>query len=133
MGCKRKGASFANEKELRAKVKKILEAHPVKPSLVHGDLWSGNMAYTKEEGEYVIFDPATYFGDREVDLAMTKLFGIQSAAYYEAYDEEYPLQKDGFKIRETIYNLYHILNHYVLFGGGYLSQAKGMIAQILKS
>lgn len=126
---KREGANFPEEGELRKKVKQLLSQHTVVPSLVHGDLWSGNSAYTKD-GSPVIFDPATYYGDREVDIAMTKLFGAQSRAFYDTYNKEWPLE-DGYEIRETIYNLYHILNHFVLFGGGYLSSAKRMIAQIL--
>ena len=129
------GATFSNEikTELREKVKIILELHSnCKPSLVHGDLWSGNQAYTSS-GEYVIYDPASYYADREVDLAMTKLFGLQSSQFYDAYEEEYPLNDvEHYEIRTTIYNLYHILNHYVLFGGGYLSTAHNMIGKILK-
>ena len=130
---KRDGATFSNERELREKVKKILELHVnCKPSLVHGDLWSGNQAYTND-GDCVIFDPATYYGDREVDIAMTKLFGMQSTKFYQAYEEEYPFtDPEHFEIRTTIYNLYHVLNHYVLFGGGYLSSAHSMIGKILK-
>jgi fructosamine-3-kinase len=128
---KRKGAKFEEEVELREKVKELLHQHTVVPSLVHGDLWSGNSAYT-QDGNPVIFDPATYYGDREVDIAMTKLFGFQSREFYETYNKEWPLE-EGYELRETIYNLYHILNHYVLFGGGYLSKAKSMITRILDS
>ena len=67
---------------------------------------------------------------REVDLAMTKLFGSQSNKFYEAYNEEFPLP-EGFQLRETVYNLYHILNHYVLFGSGYIGQAQQMIGKIM--
>lgn len=63
---------------------------------------------------------------------MTKLFGSNPKSFYETYNIEYPLP-DGYEIRETIYNLYHILNHYVLFGGGYLSQAQSMMGKILKA
>jgi len=98
-------------------------------SLLHGDLWSGNHAYT-HNGEPVIFDPAVYYGDREADLAMTELFGGFGSEFYAAYEDHYPLDAD-YRVRKTLYNLYHILNHLNLFGGGYLSQAQGMIDSLL--
>lgn len=99
------------------------------PSLLHGDLWSGNYGYLRD-GRPVIFDPAVYYGDRETDLAMTELFGGFPAAFYSAYQAAYPLD-DGYAVRKTLYKLYHILNHYNLFGGGYLLQAESMLAQLL--
>jgi fructosamine-3-kinase len=78
----------------------------------------------------VIYDPAVYFGDRETDLAMTELFGGFSPTFYAAYNEAWPLDA-GYATRKTLYNLYHILNHFNLFGGGYLSQAQGMIDRLL--
>ena len=125
---RRKGGHFPQEKELLEAIPELL-AHKVQPSLVHGDLWGGNAGCTLS-GEPVIFDPATYFGDREVDIAMTELFGGFSAAFYRGYNEVWELDK-GYEQRKTLYNLYHILNHFNLFGGGYLSQANRMIAQIL--
>jgi len=98
-------------------------------SLLHGDLWSGNYAWTRE-GEPVIFDPAVYFGDREADLAMTELFGGFGRGFYAAYREAWPLD-EGYAVRKTLYNLYHVLNHLNLFGGGYHSQAQGMIDRLL--
>jgi fructosamine-3-kinase len=98
------------------------------PSMVHGDLWSGNAAFTGDR-EPVIFDPALYFGDREVDIAMTELFGGFPAQFYQAYDRAFPLDP-GYKKRKTIYNLYHILNHFNLFGGSYGQQANRAIEQI---
>ena len=99
------------------------------PSVLHGDLWSGNAAFTAE-GEPVIFDPAVYYGDREADLAMTELFGGFPARFYAAYREAWPLDP-GYGVRRTLYNLYHILNHFNLFGGGYASQAQRMTEQLL--
>lgn len=99
------------------------------PSLLHGDLWSGNYAVTRA-GRPVIFDPAVYFGDREADVAMTELFGGFPAAFYAAYQEAYPLDP-GYAVRKTLYNLYHILNHFNLFGGGYLRQAHDMMDRLL--
>ncbi|MEQ1527718.1 MAG: fructosamine kinase family protein [Methylococcales bacterium] len=98
-------------------------------SLLHGDLWGGNSA-VDQQGRPVIFDPACYFGDREADLAMTELFGGFSADFYAAYNEFYALPP-GYNIRKTLYNLYHILNHLNLFGGGYLRQAENMLALLL--
>jgi len=130
--CKRDGAEFGKkETQVRDKVISILEKHKFEgPSLVHGDLWSGNQA-TLSNGEPVIFDPAIYYGDPEVDIAMTFLFGANGKKFYESYYNEMGGQKEGFEIRQTIYNLYHILNHYVLFGGGYLQQSYNMIDKIL--
>ncbi|MBI1285436.1 MAG: phosphotransferase [Thiobacillus sp.] len=102
--------------------------HPA-PSLLHGDLWGGNHAYLRD-GTPVIFDPAVYFGDRECDLAMSELFGGFAPAFHAAYREAWPLDA-GFAARKTLYNLYHILNHANLFGGGYAAQAARMTAQLL--
>lgn len=99
------------------------------PSLLHGDLWSGNSAVTAT-GQPVIFDPAVYFGDRETDLAMTELFGGFPAVFYAAYQEAYPLDP-GYATRKILYNLYHVLNHFNLFGGGYLRQALDMTNRLL--
>lgn len=99
------------------------------PSLLHGDLWSGNYAIMTS-GLPVIFDPAVYYGDREADLAMTELFGGFNQNFYQAYNEAWPLDA-GYPARKTLYNLYHILNHYNLFGGGYGNQAENMLDQLL--
>ena len=81
-------------------------------------------------GEPVIFDPAVYCGDREADIAMTELFGGFPATFYAAYRASWPLDH-GYEVRRDLYNLYHVLNHLNLFGGGYLRQAQGMIAGLL--
>lgn len=75
------------------------------------------------------------YGDREVDIAMTFLFGSNSASFYSKYEDCWPSPSPspGFELRKTVYNLYHILNHYVLFGGGYLTQAQMMMGTILKA
>ena len=99
-------------------------------SLLHGDLWSGNYAFS-QKGEAVIFDPAVYYGDREADIAMTELFGGFSPAFYDAYQQAWPLDA-GYAVRKTLYNLYHILNHFNMFGGGYEVQAEGMIERLLQ-
>ncbi len=101
----------------------------VLPSLLHGDLWGGNWA-VDERGAPVLFDPAVYFGDREADIAMTRLFGGFGANFYAAYHASWPLA-DGAENRVALYNLYHVLNHLNLFGGGYLGQAISSIDRLL--
>ena len=94
----------------------LMPRHPV-ASLVHGDLWGGNFM-TLESGQIALIDPAVYFGHREVDLAMTELFGGFRKEFYESYWEEWPVE-DGYTERKELYNLYHLLNHLNLFGGSY--------------
>ena len=115
---------------------KLMEALPTffdgytpQPSLLHGDLWSGNHAFLAD-GTPTIFDPAAYYGDRECDLAMTELFGGYPANFYAAYRAAYPLDA-GYATRRDLYNLYHILNHANLFGGGYAPQAEQMMRGLL--
>jgi fructosamine-3-kinase len=98
-------------------------------SLLHGDLWAGNSGFDESE-EPVIFDPACYYGDRETDLAMTELFGGFTADFYTSYNELFPLDA-GYQSRKPLYNLYHILNHFNLFGGHYALQAERMMEQLL--
>lgn len=98
-------------------------------SLLHGDLWGGNHAFLAD-GAPVIFDPAPYYGDRECDIAMTELFGGYPADFYAAYRTAYPLDT-GYAMRRNLYNLYHILNHANLFGGGYAKQAEQMMQGLL--
>lgn len=107
----------------------LFEGYRPLPSLLHGDLWSGNHGYT-EQGKPVLFDPAVYYGDRETDLAMTELFGGFGADFYAAYQAAWPLAP-GYANRKTLYNLYHVLNHYTLFGGGYAGQAEQMMQRLL--
>ncbi len=125
----RRGGHFPAQEDVLAAVPTLLAGHSVRPALVHGDLWSGNAAVT-EAGEPVILDPAPYYGDREVDIAMTELFGRFPQSFYEGYSATFPLEA-GYGTRKTLYNLYHILNHFNLFGGGYGSQANRMIDQLL--
>ncbi|MGD1918943.1 MAG: fructosamine kinase family protein, partial [Pleurocapsa sp.] len=107
---------------------KLIDRQP-EASIVHGDLWSGNAAIASD-GTPIIFDPATYYGDRETDLAMTELFGGFPAAFYRGYSEAWQLDR-GYQQRKSIYNLYHVLNHFNLFGGGYGNQALRIIQQII--
>ena len=99
------------------------------PSLLHGDLWGGNHAFDDNENP-VIFDPAVYYGDREADIAMTELFGGFDAGFYLHYNDCFKLD-EGYAVRKTLYNLYHALNHYNLFGGGSASQAANMTRRLL--
>lgn len=99
------------------------------PSLLHGDLWGGNHGYLAD-GAPVIFDPAAYYGDRECDIAMTELFGGYGADFYAAYRASWPLDA-GYAVRRELYNLYHILNHANLFGGGYVRQAEQSMRALL--
>ncbi|MDD5322705.1 MAG: fructosamine kinase family protein [Methylococcales bacterium] len=107
----------------------LFDSYLPQPSLLHGDLWAGNAAVDKQ-GCPLVFDPACYYGDREADLAMTELFGGFSQDFYAAYQAVWPLDK-GYAVRKTFYNLYHILNHLNLFGGGYLRQAESMLTMLL--
>tara|TARA_R110002126_G_scaffold37614_2_gene113176 strand:+ start:5212 stop:6069 length:858 start_codon:yes stop_codon:yes gene_type:complete len=95
------------------------------PALLHGDLWSGNYMFTKN-GCASIYDPAVYYGHREMDIAMTRLFGGFSKDFYDGYNSEYPIA-DGFEERIELCNLYPILVHANLFGGGYVNQAIGIL------
>ncbi len=115
--------------QLLARFEGLFVAYRPAPALLHGDLWSGNAGCTVD-GEPVIFDPACYYGDREADLAMTELFGGFPERFYAAYQEALPLDV-GYPQRRTLYNLYHILNHLNLFGGGYRVQAGHMIDWLL--
>jgi len=101
----------------------------VTPALLHGDLWQGNYGFN-DEGEPVIYDPACYFGDHEADLAMMELFGHPGEAFFTAYHQHFPIHS-GYPIRKRLYNLYHIMNHANLFGGGYASQAHAMMVSLL--
>ena len=115
--------------KVKEKIKTELLNHKPINALVHGDLWSGNAGIDKS-GKGVIFDPASWWADNEVDIAMTKLFGGFRKEFYEEYHKIFPI-KNGFEKRIIIYNFYHILNHANMFGGGYLKQVKDYVKAIL--
>ena len=115
--------------KVKEKIKSELLDHKPINALVHGDLWSGNAGMDKS-GKGVIFDPASWWADNEVDIAMTKLFGGFRKEFYEEYHRIFPI-KNGFEKRIIIYNFYHILNHANMFGGGYLKQVKDYVKAIL--
>lgn len=125
----RKGQRFPGNSDLLKNLAAFFDGYSPHPSLLHGDLWGGN-ASSDKQGTPFLYDPASYYGDRETDLAFTYMFGGFPNAFYQAYDAVYPLDP-GFKIRKILYNLYHELNHYNLFGGGYASSAQSSIQQLL--
>ncbi len=104
------------------------EHYDPEPSLLHGDLWGGNWASCA--GSPVIFDPAVYYGDRETDLAMTRLFGGFGRGFYAAYEASWPLET-GHRERLHLYQLYHVLNHLNLFGSGYHGRAMALMRELL--
>lgn len=115
-------------RRLLERLPSLFEGYEPSASLLHGDLWGGNWA--SSGGEPVIFDPAVYYGDRETDLAMTRLFGGFGRAFYDAYEAAWPLAP-GSAERQHLYQLYHVLNHLNLFGGGYQGRALSLIRALL--
>ncbi len=107
---------------------KISAGHTPVPSLLHGDLWSGNAA-ALADGSPVIFDPAVHVGDRECDLAMADLFGGYGSEFFDAYATTWPLPS-GWRERREFYQLYHLLNHANLFGGAYIATVKRRIQRL---
>jgi len=124
-----RGRLATDGERLVAAVPALLEGHRPSASLLHGDLWAGN-AGRLADGSPVLFDPSSYHGDREADLAMTELFGGFSQDFYAAYLDAAPLPA-GFERRRTLYNLYHVLNHLNLFGASYLARAEAMVGELL--
>ena len=126
-GCGMSGTGLAQLQRLAGRLELFLSGD-IRPSLVHGDLWAGNVAVCG--GQPVIFDPAVYFGHHEVDLAMLELFGRPGPAFFDAYNDLLAIS-DGYYLRRDLYNLYHLLNHYRLFGGGYGDQAVAVAARLV--
>ena len=115
--------------ELLARCAALFDGYTPQPSLLHGDLWGGNVA-CDAAGEPVIYDPASYYGDREADLAMTSLFGGFPPSFMQAYEEMWAID-EGFRLRRDFYNLYHLLNHLNLFGHGYLARSESVMQRLL--
>lgn len=124
------GQSLPGAEHLLELLPQRLNGHGAEPVLVHGDLWSGNAAVLHGGGG-ALFDPACHWADREVDLAMAQLFGGFPAAFFVGYEAHWPLPP-GASERKKIYNLYHLLNHANLFGGGYWQQAQLSLRSILR-
>jgi fructosamine-3-kinase len=118
----RRGVSFPGSERLLSRIPELLPDDPP-PSLLHGDLWAGNKAFLPD-GTPVLFDPACYHGHAAADIAMTKLFGGFGGRFYDAYRSHSDLDDPSL---HELYNLYHVLNHAALFGGGYVSQAGDII------
>lgn len=115
---------------LRQALPALLEGHQPRPSLLHGDLWGGNHAYLPD-GAPLIFDPASWYGDRETDLAMTELFGGFDPRFRKAYEATWPLPT-GHERRRDLYQLYHLLNHLNLFGAVWLPRVESMLARLVR-
>jgi fructosamine-3-kinase len=124
-----RGTTFPGADRLLERIPELLGGLDASPALLHGDLWGGNAGFLRD-GTPVIFDPAIYRGHREADLAMTSLFGGFGPRFHDAYHSAFPLDP-GYPERKDLYNLYHILNHALLFGGGYASQAAGIIRRFV--
>ncbi len=112
-------------------IETILADHTPKATLLHGDFWSGNYSFD-QQGQPWIFDPASYYGDPETDIAMTELFGGFGLSFYRTYYKILP-QKPGYDTRKSVYNLYHMFNHLNLFGSGYLPQVQSYIKRVIES
>lgn len=115
---------------LEGQVPALLAGTDEPPSLLHGDLWGGNYL-VDDHGAPVLIDPAVHYGHREADLGMTLLFGGFAPPFYEAYEREWPLPS-GWRERVPLYQLYHLLNHLNLFGGGYGHQAEAAARRCLR-
>ena len=122
--------SFKHQVKLLDNLELFFKSYTPIPSLLHGDLWSGNYSCITGSNIPIIYDPATYYGDRETDIAFSEWFGGFSNTFYDTYNEAYPLDA-GYKKRKNLYNLYHMLNHYNLFGGGYAQQAQDLIDSLI--
>lgn len=126
---KEKGIIITDIDECVATVQSLLANHNPRPSLLHGDLWHGNVANSPFGP--ICYDPASYWGDRECDIAMTELFGGFLNEFYHGYNSVWPLDT-GYQERREVYNLYHVLNHCNLFGGHYLDQAQEILRNIMR-
>lgn len=126
LAAERGGAELARLLDrAEGRIAELLAGAAEAPALLHGDLWGGNYI-VDEAGEACLIDPAAYYGHREADLAMTRLFGGFDSRFYSAYEEEAPLAP-GHEERLPIYQLYHVLNHFNLFGGGYGAQSRSIL------
>ena len=127
---RRKGRVFSGSDRLVEALESFFTDYEPIPSLLHGDLWSGNMAALKN-GVPVVFDPASYYGDAEAEFGIVDMFGGFSDAFYRGYVSEKPFT-EGFESRKHLYRLYHELNHFNLFGSSYASSCESTISCLLR-
>lgn len=127
----RNGERMDGADRLLDRLPAFFDHYAPEPSLIHGDLWVGNVGFTAG-GEPVVFDPAVYYGDREAEFGIIEMFGGFNQAFYQAYRSEYPFPQ-GFEMRKDLYLLYHQLNHLNLFGAGYRSAVEGTMGRLLSS
>ena len=128
---KRNGLRLDDANKLLGQLDRFFTNYEPRPSLLHGDLWCGNVAFGPG-GEPVIFDPATYRGDREAEFGLADMFGGFGSAFWSAYEAEWPLDP-GYSTRKLLYRLYHTLNHFNIFGGSYGSAAEGIVGRLLQA
>lgn len=121
--------SSADMRRLEQLIRDLPNRLPVQPpSLIHGDLWSGNI-HCDQGGQPVLIDPACHRGWREADIAMTQLFGTLPDRFYDTYQQCLPMPS-GWQQRMPVYNIYHLLNHLNLFGSSYLQSVRSGLAQL---
>lgn len=125
------GGSFCGANELNEGLDALFEDYEPQPSLLHGDLWSGNVSFAKN-GEPVIYDPACYFGDREAEFGIINMFGGFTDEFYQGYTSVWPFDV-GFENRLPLYELYHALNHFNIFGSSYGASCQGLIDRLLET
>ncbi|HCZ02244.1 MAG TPA: fructosamine kinase family protein [Verrucomicrobiales bacterium] len=124
-----KGQSFSGADALLNGMGRLFDHYDPQPSLIHGDLWSGNIA-ALSDATPVIFDPAGYYGDPEAEFGIIEMFGGFGRSFFQGYESMRP-QHAGFSRRLPLYRLYHELNHYNLFGPSYTSSCQSSIQQLL--
>ncbi|KAK1236145.1 hypothetical protein PQX77_000616 [Marasmius sp. AFHP31] len=135
---KKGGSSYAHlirkgERVRDEVIPKLLGPLKIEPVILHGDLWSGNAGTESSTGEPVIYDPSSYYGHNEADLSMARIFGGFPQSFYTEYHKHIPKTdpQDQYDLRGDLYELYHYLNHTVLFGGGYASSAMAKMDRLL--
>ncbi|KAK0199238.1 fructosamine kinase PKL/CAK/FruK, partial [Desarmillaria ectypa] len=121
--------------EIKARaIPQLLGPLKIKPALLHGDLWSGNTGLERLTGKPIIFDPSSFYGHNEADLAIARIFGGIPRSFFAVYHQHFPKTEpiEQYELRGDLYELFHYLNHTVLFGGGYASSAEGKMDKLLR-
>ncbi|KIY69165.1 fructosamine kinase PKL/CAK/FruK [Cylindrobasidium torrendii FP15055 ss-10] len=129
------GLCSKGDKIVTSVIPKLLGSIHIEPALCHGDLWSGNAGSQRSTGLPVVFDPSSYFGHSELDLAIARIFGGFSSSFFETYHKYLPKTEpvDQYGLRAELYEMFHYLNHTVLFGGGYAGSAERKMDVLLKA